>query len=270
MSENEPIDFEGLAEQFQGPGVLAIVLMGSHATGQAGPFSDVDLARFLESDKDDPHGAGSHLIDGRLVVVSDVSKSQVEKSFTQPEVAVNTIAGLRTGRSLYDPDGIFKEVQARARSFTWDSALQDAANLWASHEMVGWIEEVHKGLEGLRRHDIGRMLNARHGFSWGLSRVIQTQRGVLVSGDNAFFDEIAEVVGPESAWARLRRTAFGIEGADGTAPTLRQQIEAGLRLYIETASLLDGVLEEGDRVLVRETVDLIEQELGWNRKKGIL
>lgn len=270
MSGNEPVDFEKLAGQFLGPEVLAIALLGSYATGQAGPFSDVDLVRFVESDADKPHGAGSHLIDGRLVVVSDVSISQVEKSFTQPEVAVNTITGLRAGRALFDPDGVFKEVQARARAFTWDSAMQEAANVWASHAMVGWIEEVHKGLEGLRRNDTGRMLNARHGFSWGLSQVIQTQRGVLVSGDNAFFDEIAQAVGPESPWAQLRLTAFGIEGADGIPPTLQQQVEAGLRLYVETANLLDGVMEERDRVLVRETVGLIEQELGWNRKKGIL
>ncbi|MBN9392472.1 MAG: nucleotidyltransferase domain-containing protein [Chloroflexi bacterium] len=270
MNENEPINFEELAEAFQGPEVLAIALLGSHATGQAGPFSDIDLVRFVESDADEPDGMGSHLINGRLVVVSDVSKSQLEKSFTQPEVAVKTIAGLRTGRALFDPTSLFQKVQARAQAFTWDTAMQKAANLWSSRAMVGWIEEVHKGLEGLRRNDIGRMLNARHGFSWGLSQVIQTQRGVLVSGDNAFFDEIAGAIGSESRWVQLRRTAFGIEDADGLAPTLRQQVEAGLRLYIETANLLDGVMEELDRVLVRETVGLIEQEFGWNRKKGIL
>ena len=259
---NEPVDFQELAGQFQAPSVAAIALMGSHATGQAGPFSDVDLARFLESEGDEPSGAGSHLIDGRLVVVSNVPPSQVEKCFRQPEEAVNTIAGLRAGRALYDPEDIFIKIQARAQAFTWDSAMQEAANLWAGQQMVGWIEEVHKGLEGLRRNDIGRMLNARHGFSWGLSRVMQTQRGVLVSGDNAFYDEIARAVGPDSRWVQLRRTAFGIEGPGDVTPTLRGQIEAGLRLYIETAYLLDEVLKEGDRFLVRQTVSLIEQELG--------
>jgi hypothetical protein len=256
------LDFQKLAEQFNAPGVRAIVLMGSQATGQAGPFSDVDLVRFVESEGDELPGAGSHLIEGRLVVVSDVRKSQVEEWFTRPEVAVKTIAGIQAAQPLADPEGLFKEIQARAKGFAWDAAMQVKADLWASRQMVGWIEEVHKGLEGLRRDDIGRMLNARFGFSWGLSGVMQTYRGVLISGDNAFYDEIAQAVGPDSAWVKLRRAAFGIEDAHGTVPTLRQQIEAGLRLYVETARLLDGVLEEQDRLLVRQTLDLIEQELG--------
>ena len=36
-----------LAQRFDHPSVLAIALLGSHARGDAGPFSDVDLLRLL-------------------------------------------------------------------------------------------------------------------------------------------------------------------------------------------------------------------------------
>jgi len=36
-----------LAGQFDGPQVRALVLMGSHARGTAGPYSDVDLVRIM-------------------------------------------------------------------------------------------------------------------------------------------------------------------------------------------------------------------------------
>jgi hypothetical protein len=140
--------------------------------------------------------------------------------------------------------------------------MQRNADHWVSGQMVGWMEEVHKGLAGLRRKDIGRMLNARFGCSWGLSRVVAVYKGLLLSGDNSFYDEIGEAVGMDSEWVRLRRIAFGIEGQDGKAPGLREQVVAGLQLYVATGRLLGPALEPTDAVLVEQTVTLIETELG--------
>ncbi|HEV2663909.1 MAG TPA: nucleotidyltransferase domain-containing protein [Blastocatellia bacterium] len=209
-----------LIERFDRPDVRAIVLMGSHARGDAGPFSDVDLVRFVSEPSDLKAETHSYLIDGYLVVVSDRGPAEVENWFSAPEEASNVIGGLRSAQPLLDRDQTFAHIQARARSFAWDASMQQKADAWASRLMVGWIEEVHKGLEGLRRNDLGRLLNARHGCSWGLSRVVQVQRGVLLSGDNAFYDELADAVGWDSEWVRLRRIAFGISGVDGTAPSL--------------------------------------------------
>jgi hypothetical protein len=186
---------------------------------------------------------------------------EVENWFSAPEEVSNVIGGLRSARPLLDRDQTFARIQARARSFAWDRAMQQKADAWASRQMVGWIEEVHKGLEGLRRNDLGRLLNARHGFSWGLSRVVQVQRGVLLSGDNAFYDELADAVGWDSEWVRLRRITFGIAGENESAPSLREQVTAGLNLYVVTAEMLVGVLRPEDEPLVAETVHLIRQTL---------
>lgn len=251
-----------LVRRFDAEGVRAIVLAGSHARGDAGPHSDVDLIRFVGEQCAPRAEAESHLVEDHLVVVSDVSPAAVEEWFLSPKAASEVVGGLRTARALLDRDGTFASVQARARSFRWDAEMQRKADAWASRQMVGWIEEVQKGLEGLRRDDTGRLLHARHGCSWGLSRVVQVQRGVLLSGDNAFFEEVAEAVGRDSEWSRVRRTAFGVAREDGAAPTLREQVLAGLRLYALTAELLAGALGEEDEPLVTWTVRLIRRSLG--------
>ena len=140
--------------------------------------------------------------------------------------------------------------------------MQTRADVWASEQMVGWIEEAHKGLEGLRRDDIGRLLNARFGLSWGLNRVVQVQRGVLFAADNAFFAATEQAVGTESEWARMRRTVFGIAKPDGNPPTLREQVEAGLRLYVVTAEMVADALCPEDAPLVNQTVARIRRVLG--------
>jgi predicted nucleotidyltransferase len=252
---------DSLIDRLDARGVRTLALMGSYARGEAGPYSDVDVVRFVHNAERNLAGAGSYLHEEQLVVVSDVTPAQVEQWFSEPEAAVNVIMGLRHARPLRDPAGHFMAIQARADAFVWDAALQERANRWASERMVGWVEEVHKGLEGLRRGDIGRLLNARFGLSWGLSRVMTVQRGVLLLGDNAFYEALSREMGLASDWVRLWHTAFGIEDADSCAPTLREQVIAGLRLYALTAELLRPVLRAEDEPLITHTRTLVRTAL---------
>lgn len=258
---NTAINFVFLAQPFDSPSVNAIVLMGSQARGDAGPYSDVDLVRFVTEEAADLTGAGSHLIDGVLVMVSNVTPSRVERCFTDPEQATNTIAGLRTARPLIDRNATFGAIQARAQAFVWTEELQSKADRWASEQMVGWIEEVHKGLEGLRRRDPGRLLNAGFGLSWGLSNVMKVQRGLLLSGDNGFFVEVANAVGSESVWSQLRAVAFGVAAVQGRPPSLQERVVAGLHLYELTAELLGPAIQPEHAPLIAQTIQLINQEI---------
>jgi hypothetical protein len=255
------MDFIRLAQSFDAPRVNAIALMGSHARGDAGPYSDVDLVRFVPEADADLAGTGSHLLDNVLVVVSNATPSRVESWFTEPKAATDTIAGLRVARALIDRNHTFAAIQSRAHAFVWTEALQIKADLWASEQMVGWIEEVHKGLEGLRRRDPGRLLNASFGLSWGLSSVVKVQRGVLVSGDNGFFDEVAASVGAATLWSQLRSIAFGVAEVHGRPPSLRERVVAGLHLYVATADLLGPALQPEHAPLIAETIQLINQEI---------
>ena len=247
-----------IAHRFYHKGVTALVLTGSYATGEADPFSDIDFLRFISADRF--KDKGSHLIEGYLFNVSDIALDELEKWFTEPEVAVNVIVGIRQARALFDEVGIFAQVQKRALEFRWDEVMQEKANRWASEKMLGWVEEVHKGLGGLRRYDSGRLLQARFGLSWGLAEVVQVQRGIL-STDNSFFDDLAEAVGKDSAWSNSCRTAFGLSNK-GTAPNLQEEVQAGLNLYIETAKLLQGELLSEIAPVIAQTVQRIIKELG--------
>jgi len=250
-----------LIQQFNHPTVTAIALFGSHARGDAGPHSDIDLIRFVNSDDADPPDSGSHLIDDTLVVVSTYRPSTVAAWFTEPTEAVQAIAALQQAQALWDPHGYFADLQARAHDFVWSAALQRKADQWASEQMVGWIEEVHKGLEGLRRNDAGRLLNAAFGLSWGLATVVKVQRGVLVNSDNRFLDQVTVAVGRESQWAQLCRRSFGVEEEGTPAPTLSDRVAAGLRLYIVTADLLGTAMQPEHLALVKRTVLRIKTQL---------
>jgi len=251
-SQNQPA-FEDLVARFRVPGAEALVLMGSHARGDAGPFSDIDLVRF-HAQHGPSGGVETTLLDGYFIVVSDVYTGQVEECFQEPERASTTIAGLRSARPLWDPSGTFASIQSRAKAFTWDAVMQEKANAWASSQMVSWIEEVQKGLAGLGTGHEGRLLNARYGLSWGMVNILRVQRGILVSGDNNVYYEVVQEVGAGSRWAGLSRRAFGMDGAD----SLQDQVTAGLQLYVLTSEFLAAILKQEDKRMVDEAVQRIK------------
>lgn len=258
------IDFNALAEQFRDGGVCAISLMGSYARRDAGDFSDIDLVRFREVNGPE-HDAETHLVNRMFVVVSDVTPALAEAWFTDPDRASSCIMGVRTAMPLWDPQGYFAALQRRADAFVWDESMQIKANSWASEQMVGWIEEVQKGLEGLRRNDEGRMLNARYGLSWGLTNVMRVQRGVLITGDNGTYPEVVESVGRDSHWVRLSRRAFGITNG----LSLRDQVASGLCLYLLTVELIEEVIQHKHKTLIEEVTRRIRNELERTSNKPV-
>jgi len=261
------MNIDSLITQFQHPTVTAIALFGSHARGDAGPHSDVDLIRFVNRDDADPPGSGSHLIDDTLVVVSNYTPATVNSWFTEPTATVQAIAGLRQAKALWDPSGALVRLQQRAHAFTWSEELQAKANHWAGEQMVGWIEEVHKGLEGLRRGDVGRLLNAAFGLSWGLMGVVKVQRGVLVYSDNRAVDQVMASVGVDSRWSELCAISFGVTPEKGVPPSLRTRVLAGLQLYSVTADMLRPVFAVEHAPLIVRTSERIHRELAAETAK---
>ncbi|HEV2126111.1 MAG TPA: nucleotidyltransferase domain-containing protein [Chloroflexota bacterium] len=288
------VDWDGLIQRFDRPEAHALVLMGSHARGDPNPFSDIDLVRFTTASAPSLPGSGSHLVAGHLVVVSDCPPSDVEKWFAQPELALGHIPGLRSGHPLRD-DGTFAALRERAEAFVWDDAMQARADAFASDSMVGWVEEVHKGLAGLWTGDTnntGRLLDAEFGLSWGLNRLVEVQRGVpLVPLPNGagwstdWFTRAEQVVGPSTEWVRLRRLVFGIPSlgnaddldaaalagtsagtgaAVGHMLPLRERVRAGLRFYVATAELLADIWRPPAADLIDHTVHLVRETLSGN------
>lgn len=253
-------DIDELIRRFDQPDVVqALILTGSYARNEAGPHSDIDLVRFVVAGTqvtDD----GTHLFHNRaLITVSTYSPTEYERWFTAPHEATQWIAGIRVARVLLDRERFFTDgLQLRARNFVWDAAMQARANVDATRRMAGWCEEANKGLEGLRRgNDIGRLLNACHGLTWGLSEIIQIQRGVLVSSDNNAFHEIELALVGDERLIELRRMAFGLTSVG----ELRERVTAGLQLFALLAEQMDGVWQGSDAETVRYTAAQIRHSV---------
>jgi predicted nucleotidyltransferase len=244
---------ETLVQKFKTPSVKAMALRGSYAKGNADQYSDVDIVCFTEDEavsKEDE----SYLLEDKLVTISTALPSETKKWFSEPGFATQVIAGLRQAKALYDPHHLFANLQSRANAFVWTSEMQTKANREVSRQMVGLVEEVQKGLGGLKNNNVGRLLQARFGLSWLLAGIMQLRLGVLIESDNSVVEQITKAVGLESSWSYWCKRAFGIE-----QPGLREEVTAGLKLYLETYQLVRDVLHSDDEPLVTHAISLLEQ-----------
>lgn len=235
-----------MAERFYGKNMIAMALMGSHARGEASQYSDLDLVCITREATAPP--AQTAYVDGQLVVISQVTVEQTESWFSDPPQIVEVLLNLRQARILIDPDNVFSQLQQKSRTFEWTSEHQAKANAYASTELVGLIEEVHKGLNGLQNDHAGRLINASHGLMWGLTRIVLVQKGQLTAGDNDLIAGAQRAMGLDSEWTRYCRLAFGIdidnENHDHTS--LVDETRTTLQLYkLTVVKLRDDIAPDG-------------------------
>lgn len=237
-------------------GIEAIALMGSYSRGEAETYSDIDIVCLLPTGMNKRPGS-IDIIEDKYVVTSYVTIDEVEKWFVDPKLATEYILGLQKAKPLFDPNGTLAKLKLRACQFEWTEKLQAKANKMVSQELVGWMEEVHKALQGLLSNDVGRMLNGLFGLTFGIFGVVRVYKGILLDGENSIYSKIVASYGPDSRFAQLSSKAFGV----GPTESIQERVVAGLLLFDTVTDEVMELLEDKDKAAVTLAKREIHHEL---------
>ena len=252
-------DLTHLAAEFDDESVEAIALTGSVARGQATPFSDIDLLRFTTEPPAEPDERYAlYQREGRLISVSTATIDEKRRELTAPQTAIWAVPGLRQARILVDKCGALAALKAEADAFVWQP-LQPAANAYASRQLAGYAEEVHKLLGALARSDELAMVYAVMGLVLGLSNILAVQQGLLLESENEYFRRVQVAAGPTSAWSRAFRLAAGFDPLPAGQSSPVQRGKAALQLYVESVNLLEAIIYAEDAPVIRRAVELAER-----------
>jgi len=247
-----------LVAEFADADTIGVLLAGSYARGDAASHSDIDLIRFApilpEADADRYTLAYR---EGHLVSLSTTTVDAKRAELGRPETAIWAVPGLRQARILLDRDGVLAALLGEAWDFRWEP-LQAEADVYASYNVMGLAEEVHKVLGALERADESAALNATWALVAGLSRAVIVQRGVLIRTENAYFQQAQEAAGLGSAWSRAFRVAAGFEALPAGVSPVMARASAALRLYHETATLLSSALQSQHFGVIRGALARID------------
>ncbi|MCL4561004.1 MAG: nucleotidyltransferase domain-containing protein [Chloroflexi bacterium] len=247
-----------LVEELTTPATVGIALTGSYARGKAGPFSDVDLYCFLETLPEREIDRYNLLIRNRLLIsVTTTSLAAKREELSRPETAIWVVPGLRQARIISDRDGAIAALVQQAKSFDWE-VLRPQAEVYASYMVMGDAEEVHKILNAIANQDAGAASYATQGLILGLVKAVAVYRGVMIQSETSYFSEVEEAVGVDMGWSRQLRLAMGLEEASSPESPVMQRAAAALRLYEETARLLEPILLDEHCLVVAEARQVIE------------
>ncbi len=248
-----------LVARLDGENTAGILITGSFARGEGGPFSDVDLyhyVRQMPTQRADPQHL--ELIDGYLVSLTTTSVEKEHAELGDPCRAIWVIPALRRASILLDREGRLAELIEMAKEITWER-LQAQADAFASRNLAGTAEEVYKILDGIQHKIESKTLYAVWGLTRELANALLVQRGVLIPTENVFLDCVQAAAGPNSSWTRHFRLATGLDPLPDGLPTFIRLGREALELYRASAGLLRSVILPRDLLIVEKALAVMDQ-----------
>jgi hypothetical protein len=235
------IAHEIAAEIGEKPGVQAVWLAGSHARGDAGPHSDLDVGVIAVRRGIAP-GYRLQERSGHLVSVSWTTAEATRRSFEDPGVLGAAVPGWCRAIILHDTEGTAAGLVAAAKAWTWD-AVAERCDRWVAEQATGYAEEVQKLANSLLA---GRRLTAavqRNVLANRLAFVMSVHRRILYDTENALWDLVSRAMGAE--WTAAQEAAFGLRGE-----SLSESLRAALQLYLIAAGEAAPLLDDRQRRVV--------------------
>lgn len=227
-----------VTEELAESGALAVILVGSHAGGDAVPESDLDVLAI------GPEPLSWNLQRRGNVLVSVTSRplEEYRETFALPEAVCTVVPGWRGAMILHDPEGLAASLVREAREWSW-GPLDLRCDAWVAEQITGYAEEVLKLVAALRRGNTSTAAVQRSLLAVRLAPVLAVHRRILYGSENRLWDLVSDVMGEE--WRREQASALG--QAD---EKFEETCASALRLYDLAVEEAIPLLDERQREVV--------------------
>lgn len=225
-------------------GAEAVVLVGSHARGDAGPDSDLDVLAI------GPQTLSFRLerSGGLLVSMSSHPPEAYRREMVDPGSVGTAVPGWRKAVVLHDPEGTAGTLIEEAEAWTWEP-LGRCCDGWVAEEITSLAEEVHKLATALRAGDHMKAAVQRSVLAVRPAQILAIHRRILYDSENRLWELVTDAMG--EVWRRTQSAAFGLNGEP-----FGETCQAALRLYGLVAGETHFLLDERQRRVVRHALEL--------------
>jgi Nucleotidyltransferase domain len=237
--------------------IRGIVLGGSHARGDATPYSDIDLACFVP-DAFRPLRKRFLYREGHLISIGLKTLEGVKQQLAEPFQALWIVPSFRQAKVLLDKDGSMGQLKQMVENFTWDS-LRREASAYASDILISNAELVHKLFSNLWRGNLSGVVYTTKRLFDDATIVMVLYYGVFITTDSLYYQEVESAVGSDSIWTHYHCLLSGVKTIAEDTSSIDARGKLALHLYRETASLLLPTLSEERLRVVKQVLTLIEQ-----------
>ena len=228
------------------PHLAGILVHGSVARGEPGPFSDIDMLG-VTNQKRKP--ADFSFFDGDIYVgVGFLSLAELEREFTDPRAFFWARGSAETTRILYDPRGILRRLMLRWNKAKLPSRVLEKS-LWdAYHNIIEYSGKLRNGW--LNRNDFLTRYSARI-VAEHVERAIIALNDLSIISENYLHHQILNAGKRPKHLGTDYPLALGIKGTGDTELVYR----SAMRLCGETLRLVRA--EFGEKAKHRRFRDLL-------------
>ena len=211
------------------PGVVGVLVHGSVARGEPGPFSDVELEAVTNRERKPSEFS---YFDGDIYVgVGFLRVAELEKEFTDPKAFFWARGSAMATKVLYDPNGILREILARWKRARPSHQLLEKS-LWDMYHNM--IEYSGKLRNGWRRQDEYLTRYSARVIAQCAERALTVLNDVSIVSENYVWHQILRAAKRPRHLRTDYPTALGIKGTTDTGKVYR----SALRLSQETLRLV--------------------------------
>jgi hypothetical protein len=218
-------------------GAIAVTLTGSHARGDAQPYSDIDLIALGEGP--DYRLEQRH---GHLVAITWMSVAAAERSMLTPRGAGMAVPGWRNAVLLVDPEGEAARLQDRARRWNWSDIPTADLDQYVAEELTGLAEEVHKLVNLLDSANLTGAAVQRSILSFRIGAIVAVLLRVLYVSENDLWNLVSGALDKRWHDAQMRALGIGNEPFDETC-------RAAADLYRLAIDLAADLLDDRQRAV---------------------
>lgn len=239
-----------VADELAVRGAEAVVLVGSHARGDAGPGSDVDVLAIGPREF-------SFRLERRgefLLSASSCPARAYRAELTDPGSFCAAVPGWREAVVLYDPAGIAGSLIEDAKAWTWEP-LAERCDRWVAEKVTSFAEEVHKLVAALRREDVTTAAVQRSLLSMRLAPILAVHHRILYGSENALWDLVGSAMGEE--WRRTQSSALGLDDEP-----FEETCRAALKLYGLAANEVNHLFDDRQERVVSKACELANLAYG--------
>ena len=237
--------------------IRGIVLGGSHARGDATPYSDVDLACFVP-DTFLPLHKRFEYREGHLISIGLKTLAGIKQQLAEPYQALWVVPGFRQAKVLLDKDGSMGQLKQMVENFTWDS-LRTEAIAFAGDILLSDAELVHKLFGNLWRGNLSGVAYATKRLFDDATMSMALYYGVFITTDSLYYQEVESAIGSDSNWTHYHCLLSGVKTSPEDTSSVEVRGKLALHLYSETASILLPTISEQPRTVVEQVLNLIEK-----------
>ena len=217
------------------PNVVGVLVHGSVARREPGPFSDIDLLAVTSRGK---KPSDFSYFDGDIYVgIGFLRVPELEKEFSDPKAFFWARGSAKATRVLYDPKGILKQILARWR-FAKPLRPILEKSLWDTYHNV--VEYSGKLRNGWRNRDEYMTRYAAQIIAEHVERAIITLNDLSIISENYLWHQVLKAKKKPSHLRIDYPIARGIRGTKEISKTYR----SALRLCIETLRLIRNELRQ--------------------------